>query len=87
MKQRRRKRFIGRVDGGPSTTTHSPWGYGGLPSNRGPTTQPPWNYGGRATTRYSEILQQILKCFPMFSLATTQPPSSAASYPNPVGQI
>jgi len=53
MKQRRRKRFIGRVDGGPSTTTHSPWGYGGLPSNRGPTTQPPWNYGGRATTSSS----------------------------------
>lgn len=52
MKQRRRKRFIGRVDGGPSTTTYSPWGYGGLPSNL-PTTQPPWNYGGGRTTTSS----------------------------------
>jgi len=48
MTKSRRKRFIGRVDGGPSTTTKKPWEYGGYIGNigGGHTTQRPWNYGG-----------------------------------------
>ena len=43
---RRRKRFIGRVDGGPSTTTHLPWNYGAAGGGWGHTTALPGSYSG-----------------------------------------
>jgi hypothetical protein len=43
---RRRKRFIGRVDGGPSTTTRLPWNYGAAGGGWGHTTPTPGYYSG-----------------------------------------
>ena len=74
--RRRRKRFIGRVDGGPSTTTRLPWNYGAAGGGWGHSTTTAGYYsgGGWATPATTTTLRPPLPGGSGYAAGGQQPP-------------